>query len=125
LPFRILWILSILREGNGALGVVARVENQMGSEDPPIGPLRFTVVKEITQLCVALLRQSEGQTLRKDFSAELERFFPIAKVDDQFSQFNAIGAAAVLARGIGVTPPFVKNCTLSREPEVTTAPELL
>jgi hypothetical protein len=26
---------------------------------------------------------------------------------------------------IGVTPPFVKNCTLSREPEVTTAPELL
>jgi hypothetical protein len=26
---------------------------------------------------------------------------------------------------IGVTPPFVRNCTLSREPEVTTAPELL
>jgi hypothetical protein len=25
----------------------------------------------------------------------------------------------------GVSPPFVKNCTLSREPEVTTAPELL
>src|SRR5258708_39059505 len=25
----------------------------------------------------------------------------------------------------GVTPPFVKNCTLSREAEVTTAPELL
>jgi hypothetical protein len=25
----------------------------------------------------------------------------------------------------GVTPPFVKNCTLSREPEVTAAPELL
>jgi hypothetical protein len=23
---------------------------------------------------------------------------------------------------IGVTPPFVENCTLSREPEVTTAP---
>jgi hypothetical protein len=28
-------------------------------------------------------------------------------------------------RQLGVTPPFVKNCTLSREPEVTTAPELL
>jgi len=26
---------------------------------------------------------------------------------------------------IGVTPPFVKNCTLSREPELTAAPELL
>ena len=26
---------------------------------------------------------------------------------------------------VGVTPPFVKNCTLSREAEVTTAPELL
>ena len=26
---------------------------------------------------------------------------------------------------LGVTPPFVENCTLSREPEVTTAPELL
>src|SRR5260221_11669403 len=25
----------------------------------------------------------------------------------------------------GVAPPFVKNCTLTREPEVTTAPELL
>ncbi len=25
----------------------------------------------------------------------------------------------------GVTPPFVKNCTLSREAELTTAPELL
>jgi hypothetical protein len=28
-------------------------------------------------------------------------------------------------RNYGVTPPFVKNCTLSREAEVTTAPELL
>ena len=26
---------------------------------------------------------------------------------------------------VGVTPPFVKNCALSREPEATTAPELL
>jgi hypothetical protein len=25
----------------------------------------------------------------------------------------------------GVTPPFVKNCTLSREPGINTAPELL
>jgi hypothetical protein len=25
----------------------------------------------------------------------------------------------------GVTPPFVKNCTLYGEPEVTTAPELV
>ena len=25
----------------------------------------------------------------------------------------------------GVTPPFVKSCTLSREAELTTAPELL
>src|SRR5260370_32047297 len=41
-----------------------------------------------------------------------------AKLDDA-------GANASGGIYIGVTPPFVKNCTLSREAELTTAPELL
>src|SRR5258707_9945628 len=34
----------------------------------------------------------------------------------------ALRTAQTTPRGVGVTPPFVKNCTVSREPEVTQRP---
>ena len=41
------------------------------------------------------------------------------------SRVDGEGSARASLDVLGVTPPFVKNCTLSREPEVTTASELL
>jgi hypothetical protein len=50
---------------------------------------------------------------------------PLLRHDAGLKIFRIMGTVQLAIKPIGVTPPFVKNCTLSREFESNTLPELL